>query len=335
MTPTSSNPNHWSRIRESGSAAGVRTMVWIRRHLGRLPFQFMLTLVIGYFYVAHGLHRRASHTYLVRLWRHLHGAPPRRLTWLSLRHFRSFGQSLMDKIDAWSGIPPQVEFAEGARQRFLDAVSSGRGGLMFVSHVGNMEICTAMSDMREDFRATLLMHTRNAQEFDAVLARSTHRDNPPEIIEVSEITPSTAMQLGQRIADGGFVVIAADRVPISDSGRARTLSFLGHPARFPEGPFWLASLLRCPVYTIGCFRHHEGYRVEFDTFDDTQSLGRRQREAWIGDAMQRYVAWLTRQCENTPLQWFNFFPFWLDCADAHPDAGDDTSTDTQADTQRD
>lgn len=318
MTPANSNPHHWSRIRETGSAAGIRTMVWIRRRLGRLPFQFMLTLVIVYYYIAHGLHRRASHTYLKRLWRYRHGHEPRHLTWLSLRHFRSFGQSLMDKIDAWSGIPPRLHFSNGSHQRFVDAVASGRGGLMFVSHVGNMEICTAMSDMLEDFRATLLMHTHNARQFDAVLARSTHRDNPPEIIEVSEITPSTAMRLGSRIAEGGFVVIAADRVPISDSGRARTLSFLGHPARFPEGPFWLASLLRCPVYTIGCFREKDGYRVDFDPFDDTSELSRHRRESWIADAMQRYVAWLTRQCESTPLQWFNFFPFWLDCDDAHP-----------------
>ncbi|WP_251977930.1 LpxL/LpxP family acyltransferase [Salinicola avicenniae] len=325
MTPASSNPHHWSRIRETGSAAGIRAMVWIRRRLGRLPFQIMLTLVIAYYYVAHGLHRRASHTYLKRLWQHRHGQPPRHLTWLSLRHFRSFGQSLMDKIDAWSGIPPNVRFDDESRRHFLDAVGSGRGGVMFVSHVGNMEICTAMSDLREDFRATLLMHTRNARQFDEVLARSTHRPHPPEIIEVSEITPSTAMTLGRRIAEGGFVVIAADRVPISDSGRARTLSFLDHPARFPEGPFWLASLLRCPVYTIGCFRDDDGYRVDFAPFDDTSALGRRERSAWLDAAMQRYVDWLTRQCETTPLQWFNFFPFWLDCDDAHPDGDSETT----------
>jgi len=320
MTPVSSNPNHWARIRETGTAGGVRTMVWIRRKLGRLPFQIMLALVIVYYYIAHGLHRRASHTYLTRLWRHLHGEAPQHLAWLSLRHFRSFGQSLMDKIDAWSGIPPALSFEGDTRERFRQAVKSGRGGIMFVSHVGNMEICTAMSDMQDNFRATLLMHTRNAQQFDEVLARSTHRENPPEIIEVSEITPSTAMKLGQRIAEGGFVVIAADRVPISDSGRARTLPFLGHPARFPEGPFWLASLLRCPVYTIGCFREKTSYRIDFDHFDDTSALSRRDRMAWIDGAMQRYVDWLTRQCEKTPLQWFNFFPFWLDCADAHADA---------------
>ena len=128
MTPISSNPNHWSRIRETGTAGGIRTMVWIRRKLGRLPFQIMLLLVIVYYYIAHGLHRRASHTYLTRLWRHLHGRAPSHLTWLSLRHFRSFGQSLMDKIDAWSGIPPTLSFEGDTRERFRQAVAGGRGG---------------------------------------------------------------------------------------------------------------------------------------------------------------------------------------------------------------
>ncbi|GHB16122.1 LpxL/LpxP family acyltransferase [Salinicola rhizosphaerae] len=326
MTPANSDPQHWSRIKESGSAAGVRTMVWIRRRLGRLPFQIMMVLVVAYFYVAHRLHRRASKTYLARLWQHRFGRRPRHPSWLCLRHFWSFGQSLIDKIDAWSGTPPTLRFEGGARETFLAAVNSGRGGVLYVSHVGNIEICTAMSDLREDFRATLLMHTYNARQFDEVLARSTHRANPPEIIEVSEITPSTAMKLGARIAEGGFVVIAADRVPISDSGRARTLDFLGHPARFPEGPFWLAALLRCPVYTIGCFREEKGYRVDFERFDDTSALGRRERDAWIGEAMQRYVVWLTRQCESTPLQWFNFFPFWLDSSPADTSRDDETPT---------
>ncbi|WP_110685417.1 glycosyl transferase [Salinicola aestuarinus] len=329
--PPNSNPHHWSRIRETGSAAGIRTMVWIRRHLGRAPFQVMLALVVGYYYLAHGLHRRTSRTYLSRLWRHRHGRAPRNLAWLGLRHFWHFGQSLIDKIEAWSGIPPRLRFEAGARERFLTAVGSGRGGVILVSHVGNIEVCTAMSDLREEFHATLLMHTHNAQQFDSVLARATHRTNPPEIVEVSQITPSTAMRLGQRIADGGFVVIAADRVPISDDGRARQREFLGHPAPFPEGPFWLSTLLRCPVYTLGCFRetgHADGaasrgtpgYRVAFDAFDDTAALSRRGREAWIDTAMDRYVDWLTRQCETTPLQWFNFFPFWHDDPDALPTA---------------
>ncbi|MEC9482820.1 MAG: glycosyl transferase, partial [Halomonas sp.] len=75
-------------------------------------------------------------------------------------------------------------------------------------------------------------------------------------------------------------------------------------------PFWLAALLRCPIYTLSCLREDDGHRIEFRPFDDTTHLRRAERDAWRQDAMQRYVDWLTDQCRRHPLQWFNFFTFW-------------------------
>ncbi|WP_224419375.1 MULTISPECIES: glycosyl transferase [unclassified Modicisalibacter] len=309
MSATDEAPRHWARIQESGSVAGMRIMVWIRRRLGPLPFRFMLAWVILYYYLRRPLARRASQRYLRRIWPLHAGHPPRGLKRLVLRHFWAFGQSLMDKVAAWSGMPLDVRLEADHRARLDTAIRSGRGGLMLVSHHGNLEICSAMSETRDDFHVTQLMHTRNAEKFNTLLDRSTQRRGP-EIVEVSEITPATAMRLAERINAGGFVVIAADRVPLADTGRTRDIDFLGEPAPFPEGPFWLAALLRCPIYTLGCVREGDHHRVTFEAFDDTAALRRRDRERWRETAMQRYAAWLTEQCRHYPLQWFNFFPFW-------------------------
>ena len=77
------------------------------------------------------------------------------------------------------------------------------------------------------------MHTRNSRKFNRLLARSTGRQGP-EIVEVSDISPATALRLAARIQAGGFVVIAADRVPLAERGRTRRLPFLGRPAPFPD-----------------------------------------------------------------------------------------------------
>ncbi|SHF21411.1 Predicted acyltransferase, LPLAT superfamily [Modicisalibacter ilicicola DSM 19980] len=309
MSSSTDIPRHWARIQESGSVAGMRIMVWIRRHLGRLPFRVMLGLVIVYYYLCQSLPRRASREYLQRIWPLHAGHLPRWRAWLGLKHFMAFGQSLMDKVDAWSGVPLDVRLAPEDRACLDRAIRSGRGGLMLVSHVGNLEICSAMSDTRDDFHVTQLMHTRNSRKFNQLLDRSTRRRGP-EIVEVTEITPATALGLAERIDAGGFVVIAADRIPIDEQGRVRPLEFLGATALFPEGPFWLAALLRCPIYTLSCLREGGSHRVEFRPFDDTSTLRRADRDAWREAAMQRYVAWLTDQCRRYPLQWFNFFPFW-------------------------
>lgn len=317
MSTLDDTPQHWARIQEYGSVATMRIMVWIRRRLGRLPFRFMLGLVVLYYYVCQSLPRRESRRYLERVWPLHAGRPLRWRTWFGLRHFLAFGQSLMDKIDAWSGIPVEVSLSAEDRECLDRAIRSGRGGLMLVSHIGNLEICSAMSDRRDDFHVTQLMHTHNARKFNQLLDRSTLRRGP-EIVEVSDITPATAMRLAERINAGGFVVIAADRVPLNDTGRTRTFDFLGAPAEFPEGPFWLATLLRCPIYTLSCLRDGDMHRVEFRPFDDTTTLKRAERDAWRESAMRRYVDWLTDQCRRQPLQWFNFFPFWQAHDRTHP-----------------
>lgn len=309
MSSTADSSTHWARLQESGSVAGMRAMVWIRRRLGRLPFRLMLGPVILYYYLGRGVARRASRDYLERVWPLYAGHPPRQRLRLGLRHLMAFGQSLMDKVDAWSDMPLEVRLTPEDRTRLDEAIRGGRGGLMLVSHVGNLEICSAMGETRDDFHVTQLMHTHNSRKFNQLLERSTHRRGP-EIIEVSEITPATAMHLAERINAGGFVVIAADRIPLGDEGRVRRLDFLGAPAAFPEGPFWLATLLRCPIYTLSCLRDGGVHRVEFRPFDDTTRLRRVDRDAWREAAMRRYVAWLTDQCRRYPLQWFNFFPFW-------------------------
>ncbi|MBB3232383.1 glycosyl transferase [Halomonas stenophila] len=300
---------HWANIQERGTLAGMRAMVWIRRHLGRLPFRLVLGPVVLYYYLSHPLPRRASREYLARIWPRHAGHPPRHPRLLGLRHFMAFGQALMDKVDAWSGLPPAVCIAPEDHARLDTAIRGGRGGLILVSHLGNLEICSALGQRRPDFHVTQLMHTRNSRKFNRLLARSTGRQGP-DIVEVSDISPATAMQLAARIQAGGFVVIAADRVPLGERGRIRRLPFLGRPAPFPEGPFRLAALLRCPVYTLSCLREGSAYRIAFSAFDDTTRLGRKAREAWYLEAMQRYVDWLAAQCRQHPLQWFNFFPFW-------------------------
>lgn len=309
MSSSTQVPPHWARIQESGTLAGMRLMVWIRRRLGRLPFRLMLGLVILYYYLGRALPRRASRRYLERIWPLHAGQSPRWRLWLGLRHFTAFGQALMDKVDAWSGMPLDVWVCAEDRACLDAAIRSGRGGLMLVAHIGNLEICSALSNSREDFHVTQLMHTRNSRKFNQLLSRST-LCRSPEILEVSEITPATAMHLAERINAGGFVVIAGDRVPVDDTGRIRQLDFLGATAPFPEGPFWLATLLRCPVYTLSCLREGDTHRIEFRPFDDTTTLRRADREVWRDNAMRRYVAWLSDQCRRYPLQWFNFYPFW-------------------------
>ncbi|KPQ22668.1 LpxL/LpxP family acyltransferase [Halomonas sp. HL-93] len=309
---------HWASIGERGSVIGMTLMVAIQRYLGRWPFRIVLWPVILWYFVMHGTARRASQAYLQRLTPSLAKRPLAR-RWQSYRHFLAFGDTLMDKVAAWSGDIPDDKLAGKGIEHFVTAIAGGRGGLILVAHHGNLDVVNALAERHQALKLRVMMHTRNARKFNALLERVTGRPRP-HIMEVSEITPATAQSLAEHINAGGYVVIAADRLPLSGE-RTQRVNFLGDAALFPEGPFWLAALLRCPLYALACVREDGRFRIDFDAIDDTQQLPRRQREAWIADAMQRYADQLAERVRRHPLQWFNFYPFWINDIDyPHDDA---------------
>lgn len=303
--------HHWAHINERGTLLGMLIMVRIRRVLGRWPFRLVMRPVIVWYFLRHGLARRASLRYLRRLDPAAERSKPAR--WRqSLAHFMAFGEAMMDKVTAWSGERHMPVHGAGLRH-IGDAVRGGRGGLILVAHHGNLDIVNALGQRRDAMALTVLMHRHNAQKFNRLLERATGQTRP-DVLEVTDMTPGTAQILDARIRAGGFVVIAADRVPLND-GRTRSPEFMGARAPFPEGPFRLATLLRCPVYTLSCVRDGDGFQIDFDLFDDTTHLPRREREAWIDTAMQRHADHLAARVRRYPLQWFNFFPFWHDDTD--------------------
>ena len=120
------------------------------------------------------------------------------------------------------------------------------------------------------------------------------------------------MLLQQKIEQGELVVIAADRTSSNSQGRVVNLPFLGEPAPFPQGPFILASLLDCPVFTMFCIRQHGRYQVHVEHLADTLKGPRKDRAARLTDAMTKYSQRLAYFAQLAPLQWFNFYDFWRD-----------------------
>ncbi|WP_394240132.1 hypothetical protein [Halopseudomonas laoshanensis] len=305
---------HWAKIGESGTIAGMQIMVFVQRRLGRWPFQIVLWPVILWYFLTQGTARQASQRYLVRIDPQLAHRPAARW-WRSYRHFLSFGSALMDKVEAWSGAIAKKRLRGDGFDRFSSTIEQGRGGIVLVAHHGNLDIANSLARYHPGLNMTVLMHTRNAGKFNLMLEKVTGQARP-DILEVTEITPVTAQEMAERISRGGFIVIAADRIPMSGE-RMRALSFLGDQARFPEGPFLLAALLKCPVYLLSCVRDGHHFQIDFTPFADTSALPRKERDAWIADAMQRYADTLAVTVRRHPLQWFNFYPFWLNDS-GHP-----------------
>lgn len=299
---------HWADIGESGTVLGMRFLFWIYRWFGRWAFTLCLYPVVLYFYVFRGDSRRASIDYLNKVQR-LGGIPQQAdLRWWSFKHFIAFGQSSLDKLAAWTGAFNYKNVTFHQRNEFLTMVDQSKGAVVIISHLGNQEVCRTLADQSRPFKLNILVHTKHAEKFNRMMAE-VDKSYYLNLIQVSEITPATAIMLQEKIDAGEVICIAGDRTPVS-GGKTVDADFLGQPAPFPQGPFILAAVLKCPVYLLFSVRGKKQYDIYFEHFADRIDLQRKKRLGDIAVWAQQFADRLSYYTLRYPLQWNNFYNFW-------------------------
>ncbi len=305
---------HWADLGETTFVGGTWFLYAVYRVLGRLPFRVCLYPVVFAWWLGSGDARRASLDYLRRLHANEGVFPHRPGMRESLRHFRLFAETLLDKMLAIGARYPFENIAMSGHEPMLDASKAGQGGIIATAHMGCLELMQMAASGREGFRVTILVHTEHAQQFNRILSRL----NPGasvQLMQVADFSPAMAMLLADRVAAGEFVAIAADRVPVRGERTCRA-RFLGADADFPAGPWLIASLLRCPVWGMSCLHDGDGYRARIEQLSARVELPRGARQQALGACAARLADWLTGCLRQSPYDWFNFYDFWTPHADA-------------------
>lgn len=303
---------HWAAINEASFVGGMRLLFWICRVFGRWPFRLALYPVLLWYVATQGRARRASSAYLARI-----GAP-HGFTGV-VRHFGAFAEAILDKMLLWGGLFDFSTVSLHGAEPLLEMIETRRGALLVCAHLGNLDLCRALSLRTPGLKVTVLVHTRHAQAFNAMLARLDPRSQL-NLMQVTEMTPAMAMQLSERIERGEFVVIAGDRVPVSAAPRVAMAPFLGQQAAFPVGPYVMAAVLGCPIYTMFAVRQGARHELHFECLRERVSLPRAARERALGELAADFAARLERHARCAPLEWFNFYDFWQQPGSERPDA---------------
>ena len=227
----------------------------------------------------------------------------------------AFADALLDKLDVWNGKLriEQIEIVDPAQLRHQ--LRGERGQMLVGAHLGNLEVCRALAELGEQVTMNVLVHTKHAERFNRLLGEAGASNL--RLIQVSELDPAIMLQLSQRLDRGEWLAIAGDRVPLH-GGRNVRVDFLGHPAAFPQGPWLLAGLLKCPVNLLLCLKQQGRYQVILEPFADAVQWKRNDRQQMIAQWTARYAERLGQYCLQAPQQWFNFYPFWKTDDDLDP-----------------
>ena len=299
--------NHWSNIAETGTEAGMQLLICAYRLGGRTLFKILLLPVMLFYFALRADSRKASRQYLRKV--SLQGANISAGYLASFKHFWQFGLALIDKLAVWMGNIHYDQLQLHNPQLIDDLLSADKGGVLAISHLGNFEVISAMSQQHKGVKLTVLHHTHHAEKFNRILEKyAVNRDI--EFLQVTEIDIAVATLMSERVAQGEFIAIACDRVPINNSNGSVNCQFLGEPALFPKGSCILAQVLAVPLIMVLCLREQGQYHVYFEQLYDGSRISRSGREAFIQGAMQKTATLLETHAIRQPLQWFNFYDFW-------------------------
>jgi len=300
---------HWSKINERGSSIGMSLLLIIYTIFGKPLFYIILLPVLLYFYLTGKQQRAAVKKFQYRVQQVNSSASNITPKLYPFMQYFEFGRSALDKVTAWMGKISIEDITFNDKPQMLKIVAEQKGGIILTSHLGNMEVCRALSEEVPQLKVNALVHTQNAVKFNQLL-QSISPTSGINLIEVNELGPDTAMKLFDKIEQGEYIAIVGDRTSISLHNRIVEADFLGETAYFPEGPFILASILKGPVYFMSCVRSGKGFSVDFIPYKDKLILKRNHRQESLKIAVQDYANWLSSLALKAPYQWFNFFDIW-------------------------
>jgi predicted LPLAT superfamily acyltransferase len=311
MSQPLAHERHWSTHKERGSLVLMRLTAFGVRVLGRRLLTPVIYLIVLYFFASARAARRHIRQYQTYLSAWNGNASPSPTLGSVFGQFIAFADNLLDRLDVWRGRLrfEQVQLVDpsGVRARLLLSAHGGRGEILVVTHLGNPDVCRAMAELSEQVPLNVLVHNQHVAQFNRLLGEAG--DRSMRLIQVSELDTALMMDLSQRVERGEWLAIAGDRVPLHD-GRRVTVDFLGHAAAFPQGPWLMAGLLRCPVNLLCCLKVDGRYRIYLDAFLDNAGWERGRRNEVIQAWVQRYANRLAQQCLIAPRQWFNFYAYW-------------------------
>ena len=304
---------HWSQQKEQGSDWMRSITLGFIKILPGILVRIIAIPIGFFFWLFSGPQRKAIKTYLKKV------RPDRNPYTLPL--FLAFSITIIEKVESWAGKIRlgKIHFQQDDITAIRPELEQGKGAFLICSHLGNMEMLRAIADYGDigisrkvpvisivDFQVTAGFN----QMIEKANSSSMHN-----IISVYDIGPGTMLMLQEHVEKGGIVVIAGDRISANTPARNFEIEFLGQPTQFPQGPFFIASLLDCPAYFVFAARpkalsvsavynlHIHRSNVEFAGSRADKKLQMRQMA-------KEFVGYLEKYCNKYPFQWYNFYEYW-------------------------
>ena len=299
--------NLWWKKQERGGAFFLRLSLFLSQILPEFALKLIVKIVVWFYYIF-SKNERENIAEFRRNLSEFAGSQMLKDTSV-FSHFEAFGGAICDKFRVWKGKikDSELEIIDLGRIK-SELIGAQKGQILLTAHLGNVEICKALSARVDGFRMVILAYDKNSREFNEVLKRISQNDGSVRMMLVNELDVAAMLELKNIVESGEHIGIMGDRTPIGGDKAAR-VKFLGKEANFNYGPYLIAGILGVKISSLWCQKIEGKFRIELVPLASAVKLGR-DRAAAVREYLQIYVRELENRCRQTPAQWFNFFDFW-------------------------
>lgn len=279
-----------------GGLLGYRIFVFILKYLGLNLAYFVLLFVSLYFVFFSPQSFKGIQQYYTKIIGH---------SWLRsigsiYASYFSFGKTLVDKVAIAAGLEHRYKIDLEEEVKLKEIIAQDKGMILISAHHGNWEM--AGDDLGKSFDnpVNVVMYDEEHEEIKEFL-------NDVKVKKLINVIPikddiSHLIKINNAISNREIICMHGDRY--MEGSRKLEAEFMGHPAEFPFGPFFLASKYDTPVSFVFC------YRVANKSYKFHSTKGRVFKGEEPATVLAAFIEELEIKLKKHPEQWYNYYKFW-------------------------
>lgn len=276
-----------------GKVLGYKFFVFFIKFFG-VSFAYLVLRFVTYYYY---LFQKNAKSTLIRFYMDYLDMDSAVARKTAKRNFYVFGQVLVDRIAFLAGKESKYTYSFENEEAISLGLEDNNGIILVSGHVGNWETAGNLLQRRLNHPINVVMYDEEAKRVKEFLD-STTKIKKFNIIPLKDDI-SHVIMIHNALRKNEIIALHGDRY--MDETNTLNIPFLGKDAKFPEGPFIVASKFRAPftfVFAVKTGKYHYHFSATRVTYSNDSA-----------EIARQYVHKLEQMTRDYPEQWFNYFEF--------------------------
>ena len=286
--------SHWNG-KSKGTVIGYKIFLTTIKLFG-LPLTYFILRFVTFYYFIFAIKSRKP---IEDFYKNALKIPEKKIKKITRKNFFYFGQTLVDRAAFLMKKSERFTYTFTDEQYLIDMKNAGKGGILLSGHVGNWETAGNLLKSRITPTINVLMLDEEEKKIKQYLTGTTG-GSQFNIIPIKNDL-SHVIKVNNALSKNEFIAIHADRY--LEGSKFIELAFLGKKAKFPLGPFIIASKFNSPVTFVFAVKEKKYHYLLSATTPIMDQLTPEE-------IAKKFVGEFEKKVTLHPEQWFNYYDFY-------------------------